>query len=86
MPRADESDVRNRLMDRGMILVITARGLLARSARRASERFKATERGASLVEYALLVALIGVVCIGAVTVLGANASSKFSKVGSAIGS
>ena len=43
------------------------------------------ERGASLVEYALLVALIAVVCIAAVTLLGANASSKFSKVGSSIG-
>ena len=45
-----------------------------------------SERGASLVEYALLVALIAVVCIGAVTVLGSNASAKFSKVGSSIGS
>jgi pilus assembly protein Flp/PilA len=43
-----------------------------------------TDRGASLVEYALLVALIAVVCIGAVTVLGNNASDKFSAVGSAI--
>jgi pilus assembly protein Flp/PilA len=43
-----------------------------------------SDRGASLVEYALLVALIAVVCIAAVTVLGKNASSKFSSVGSAI--
>jgi pilus assembly protein Flp/PilA len=43
-----------------------------------------TERGASLVEYALLVALIAVVCILAVTFLGKAASSKFSSVGSAI--
>jgi pilus assembly protein Flp/PilA len=42
------------------------------------------ERGASLVEYALLVALIAVVCIIAVTTLGSNASKKLSKVGSAI--
>jgi Flp pilus assembly pilin Flp len=35
---------------------------------------RAPERGASLVEYALLVALIAVVCIGAVTQLG-DASS-----------
>ena len=47
-------------------------------------RFGATERGASLVEYALLVALIAVVCIAAVTFLGKAASSKFSTVGSAI--
>jgi pilus assembly protein Flp/PilA len=48
-------------------------------------RFGDTERGASLVEYALLVALIAVVCIAAVTLLGKNASSKFNKVGSSIG-
>jgi pilus assembly protein Flp/PilA len=45
-----------------------------------------TDRGASLVEYALLVALIAVVCIVAITILGGNASSKFSEVGSAVGS
>ncbi len=45
-----------------------------------------TERGASLVEYALLVALIAVVCIAAVTLLGRNASTKFSSVSSSIGS
>ena len=44
-----------------------------------------SERGASLVEYALLVALIAVVCIAAVTVLGKNASSKFNSVGTSIG-
>lgn len=43
-----------------------------------------TERGASLVEYALLVALIAVVCIGAVTMLGGQAKDTFSKTGSAI--
>ena len=47
-------------------------------------RFAKSERGASLVEYALLVALIAVVCIVAVTLLGKNASSKFSAVGSSI--
>ena len=44
-----------------------------------------TERGASLVEYALLVALIAVVCIAAVTLLGRNASTKFSTVSGSIG-
>ena len=47
-------------------------------------RFADPERGASLVEYALLVALIAVVCIAAVTFLGQASSSKFSSVGSAI--
>ncbi len=44
-----------------------------------------TERGASLVEYALLVALIAVVCIAAVTALGESAAEKFSEVDSSIG-
>ena len=43
-------------------------------------RFGDDERGASLVEYALLVALIAVVCIVAVTTLGKKASSKFDSV------
>lgn len=43
-----------------------------------------TERGASLVEYALLVALIAVVCIVAVSFLGRKASSNFNTVGSSI--
>ena len=47
-------------------------------------RFKNDERGASLVEYALLVALIAVACIVAITALGKDASDKFSEVGSKI--
>jgi len=47
-------------------------------------RFGADERGASLVEYALLVALIAVICIAAITFLGQSASTKFSSVGSSV--
>jgi pilus assembly protein Flp/PilA len=49
-------------------------------------RLAKDERGASLVEYALLVALIAVVCILAITFLGEEASEKFESVGSAISS
>jgi pilus assembly protein Flp/PilA len=49
-----------------------------------SSRFSDDELGASLVEYALLVALIAVVCIVAITFLGTSASSKFDTVGSSI--
>ncbi len=42
------------------------------------------EKGASLVEYGLLVALIAVVCIAAITTLGSNISTKFSGVGTSI--
>ena len=48
-------------------------------------RFARDERGASLVEYALLVALIAIVCLVAVAFLGSSASSRFSSVGSAVG-
>ena len=41
-----------------------------------------TDRGASLVEYALLVALIAVVCIAAVTFLGDSISDNLSEIGS----
>jgi pilus assembly protein Flp/PilA len=41
-----------------------------------------SDRGASLVEYALLVALIAVVCIGAIAILGGKAKDNFSSVGS----
>lgn len=43
-----------------------------------------SERGASLVEYALLVALIAVVCIGAVSFLGGEAADSFSEIGNSI--
>lgn len=48
-------------------------------------RFGDSERGAALVEYALLVALIAVVCIAAITFLGNSASSTFNSIGSEVG-
>jgi pilus assembly protein Flp/PilA len=47
-------------------------------------RLNTDERGAALVEYALLVALIAVVCIGALTVLGKSVDSKFVEVSNAL--
>jgi pilus assembly protein Flp/PilA len=47
-----------------------------------ASRFTRTEQGAALVEYALLVALIAVVCIAAITFIGRATSDKFSEVGS----
>ena len=38
------------------------------------------ERGATLVEYALLVSLIFLVCISAVTLLGSSVSTQMSSV------
>jgi len=47
-------------------------------------RLARDERGATLVEYALLVALIAVVCIAAIALIGNEASTKFSSVGQQI--
>ena len=52
---------------------------------KASLKVDGDETGASLVEYALLVALIAIVCIAAITLLGNSASTKFSTVGGSIG-
>lgn len=43
------------------------------------------ERGASLVEYALLLALIAVVCVGAISVLGNTTTEPYSTLGSQLG-
>jgi pilus assembly protein Flp/PilA len=48
-------------------------------------RLSRDEEGASLVEYALLVALIAVVCIAAIALIGNEASTKLSRVGQSIG-
>jgi pilus assembly protein Flp/PilA len=46
--------------------------------------FLKAEDGPTAVEYAVMLALIIVVCIAAVTTLGENSNSTFSFVGSAI--
>jgi len=47
-------------------------------------RFGGSERGAALVEYALLLALIAVFCIAALSFLGGEAKDKFNDVGNSI--
>jgi len=42
------------------------------------------DRGASMVEYSLLLVLLALICIAAVSVLGHTAESTFSSTGSAI--
>jgi pilus assembly protein Flp/PilA len=46
--------------------------------------FLIQEDGPTAVEYAVMLALIIVVCIGAITTLGKNANGTFTSVGSAI--
>jgi pilus assembly protein Flp/PilA len=46
--------------------------------------FLKREDGPTAVEYAVMLALIIVVCIGAITTLGSNANATFTSVGSAV--
>jgi pilus assembly protein Flp/PilA len=48
--------------------------------------FVRREDGPTAVEYAVMLALIIVVCITAITTLGQNANNTFQNVGNAIGS
>jgi len=43
------------------------------------------EEGASLVEYALLVALIALACIAAIGLLGNNIANAFNNIGTTVG-
>ena len=48
------------------------------------KKIRREEEGASLVEYALLVALIAVVCIAAVTAVGTGARDMFNAIAAAL--
>ena len=48
-------------------------------------RFANDESGATAIEYGLLAALIAVVLITALTTLGRNMSSQFSKIADSVG-
>jgi pilus assembly protein Flp/PilA len=47
--------------------------------------FLKKEDGPTAVEYAVMLALIIVVCIAAITAIGTNANQTFSSVGSTLG-
>ena len=49
------------------------------------KNFLAREDGPTAVEYAVMLALIIVVCITAITALGSNANKTFTSVGNSIG-
>jgi pilus assembly protein Flp/PilA len=51
----------------------------------ATVSFLKREDGPTAVEYAVMLALIIVVCIAAITTLGNNANTTFTTVGGAIG-
>jgi len=50
----------------------------------AVSNFVSNEDGAALVEYALLVALIAIICILGVTVLGSKINTKFEAIGTSL--
>jgi pilus assembly protein Flp/PilA len=56
-----------------------------RSSIRFISDFIKREDGPTAVEYAVMLALIIVVCIAAIATLGSNSNKTFSKVGSAVG-
>jgi pilus assembly protein Flp/PilA len=47
-------------------------------------RFLQSESGPTAVEYAVMLSLIVVVCLTAITTIGANANSVFKKIASSI--
>ncbi|HKB42416.1 MAG TPA: Flp family type IVb pilin [Gemmataceae bacterium] len=50
------------------------------------KNFLSAEDGPTAVEYAVMLALIIVVCIAAITTLGTNANTTFGTVGAAVAS
>ncbi len=55
-----------------------------KSFKNAVRNFVSNEDGAALVEYALLVALIAIICILGVTTLGTKINSKFNDIGGSL--
>ncbi len=56
-----------------------------RKFKEALDRLFKTESGSTAVEYAVLLALIIIVCITAITTLGTNASVTFEQIASQVG-
>ena len=55
------------------------------SVQTALRRVLATERGNSVIEYALLLALVAIVCLAAVKLIGGDTSDSLSRTASVIG-
>ena len=47
-------------------------------------RFLKSEDGPTAVEYAIMLSLIVVVCLSAISAIGANANSKFQQIASSL--
>ena len=53
--------------------------------RKLADLFGRSQEGAAIVEYALLISFIAVVCVVAVTTLGTNVSAAFSITAASLG-
>ena len=51
-----------------------------------SRRLQSNDEGAAMVEYGLLVALIALICVGAVTLIGTDLNKVFGKLATQLGS
>jgi len=65
---------------------VTEKGPKMKKFTEAVVNFMKREDGPTAVEYAVMLALIIVVCLAAITTLGQNANSTFNTVGQKIGS
>ena len=63
---------------RSTVTAFRKRRMNHRATDRHPNRRRLCERGASLVEYVLLITLIVLVCLGAITTLGAATSTSFT--------
>ena len=59
---------------------VPRKGIFVSKLYQAMARFLKAEDGPTAVEYAVMLALIIVVCIGSITLLGKNANNTFSNV------
>jgi pilus assembly protein Flp/PilA len=50
------------------------------------QRFLASEDGPTAVEYAVMLALIIIVCLTAIGLIGTNANATFTRIGNSLGS
>lgn len=53
---------------------------------RSLRKFYKSEDGPTAVEYAVMLALIVIVCLGSVRLIGTNASTQFTRVAQSLGS
>lgn len=49
---------------------------------RVAKRKRGESSGATMVEYALLIAMIAIICLGAISAVGRQISNRFSEEGS----